>query len=79
MKCNNLCLEEQAASGMNPPFKPLRHPCFTVPLTTSPFSARAVMQWVIILLSVNLAPLPPTGVLESSAANKEHISTEDKR
>lgn len=36
------------------------------------------MQWVIILLSVNLVPLLPTGVLGSSAANKEHISREDK-
>lgn len=34
--------------------------------------------WVIILLSVNLIPLLPTGVLGSSAANKEHISREDK-
>jgi len=37
------------------------------------------MQWVIVLLSVNLVPLLPTGVLGSSAANKEHISREDKR
>lgn len=36
------------------------------------------MQWVIILLSVNLIPLLPTGVLGSSAANKEHISKDDK-
>lgn len=57
---------------------PLCHPCFTVPLTTGSSFAHGVMQWVMILLSVNLIPLLPTGVLGSSAANKEHISREDK-
>lgn len=78
MKCSNLCLKEEVGNGMDATFKPLCHPCFTVPLTTDSFFAHGVMQWVIILLSVNLIPLLPTGVLGSSAANKEHISREDK-
>lgn len=78
MKSSNLCPKEEADTGMDTTFKPLCHPCFAVPLTTGPFFAHGVMQWVIILLSVNLIPLLPTGVLGSSAANKEHISREDK-
>lgn len=73
MKSSNLCLKEQAASGTNPAFKPSCRPCFTNPLSTQR------VQGVIILLSVNLVPLLPTGVLGSSAANKEHINREDQR
>lgn len=78
MKSSNLCPKQEGGSGMDTPFKPLCHSCFTAPLTTGSSFAHGVMQWVIILLSVNLIPLLPTGVLGSSAANKEHISREDK-
>lgn len=78
MKSSNLCPKQEVGSGVDTTFKPLCHPCFTAPLTTGSSFAHGVMQWVIILLSVNLIPLLPTGVLGSSAANKEHISREDK-
>lgn len=78
MKSCNLCPKEEVGSGTDTTVTPLFHPCFTAPLTTGSFFAHGVMQWVNILLSANLIPLLPTGVLGSSAANKEHISREDK-
>lgn len=79
MKSNNLFQKGTGNQWHEPNIETLMPPLFCYSTMGRFFPAHGVMQWVIILLSGNLVPLLPTGVLGSSAANKEHISREEEK